>query len=152
VDAWIEDDHLVVLASSFARLRIPLAKLAPHLGRDRDQVRAFEIDEDGAFLYWAGADAHLGLDQLAAVVDPTFAIAMQRKSSEFNRQYGKAIRALRAESGVTQAAIAGVTARHLRRIECGQLGPTSAVLRSLAAAHRMDVTRYLAEVARRLTG
>ncbi len=150
VDAWIEENSLVVLFPAFDRLRVPLSKLAKYLGTNKDEIRTFEIDEDGSFLYWPHADVHLGPDQFHAMVDPTAAVTLQQRSSQFNKEYGEAIRSLREERGVKQTAIEGVTDRHLRRIEHGQLPVTSNVLRSLARAHGMDVSRYMAELAKRL--
>jgi hypothetical protein len=150
VDAWIEEDCLVVLFPAFDRLRVPLSKLAKRLGTDKDEIKAFEIDDDGSFLYWPHADVHLGPDHLRALVDPTSAITARQKSREFNREYGEAIRALRVEHGLKQTAVEGVTDRHLRRIEHGRLAVTSGVLQSLAKAHGMDVSHYMAELAKRL--
>ena len=150
VDAWIEEDCLVVLFPAFDRLRVPLSKLTKHLGTDKDEIKAFEIDEDGSFLYWPHVDVHLGPDQFHALVDPTSAIAARQKSRQFNREYGEAIRALREEHGLKQNAIQGVTDRHLRRIEHCQLPATSGVLESLAKAHGLEVSQYMAELAKRL--
>jgi hypothetical protein len=150
VDAWIEDDYLVVLFPAFDRLKVPLSKLTKHLGTNKDEIKAFEIDEDGSFLYWPHADVHLGPDQLHAIVDPTFVVALPQRSSQFHGEYGEAIRSLREEHGLKQTEIEGVTDRHLRRIEHGQLPATSGVLQSLADAHGMDISEYMAELARRL--
>ena len=151
VDAWIEDDDLVVLFPAFDRLRVPLSKLTKHLGTNKDEIRAFEIDEDGSFLYWPHADVHLGPDQLHAIVDPTSAVTLRQKSAQFNKEYGEAIRSLREERGLKQTAIEGITDRHLRRIEQGQLPVTSGVLQSLARAHGMEISQYMAELAKRVS-
>jgi hypothetical protein len=150
VDAWIEEDCLVVLFPAFDRLRVPLSKLTKHLGTNKDEIKAFEIDDDGSFLYWPRADVHLGPDQLRALVDPTSAITARQKSRQFNREYGQAIRELREGHGLKQTAIEGVTDRHLRRIEHGQVPVTSGTLQSLAKAHGMDISQYMAELAKRL--
>ncbi len=150
LDAWMEDDDLVVLVPAFDRLRVPVSKLVKYLGTNKDQIKAFEIDEDGSFLYWPHADVHLGADQLQAIVDPVSAITSRDKSLQFNREYGEAVRSLRDEHGVKQTAIEGVTDRHIRRIERGQVAVTSKVLQSLAKAHGMDVSQYMAELAKRL--
>jgi hypothetical protein len=150
VDAWVEDDYLVVLFSAFERIKVPLSKLSNEMGTGKGAIRAFEIDEDGSFLYWPHADVHLGPDQLHAMVDPTSAVVLGRKSRRFDREYGQAIRALREERRLNQTAIEGVTDRHLRRIEHGQLAPTSGVLECLAKAHGMDICQYMAELAKRL--
>jgi hypothetical protein len=150
VDAWIEEDCLIVLFPAFDRLRVPLSKLTKYLGTDKDEIKAFEIDDDGSFLYWPHVDVHLGPNQLHALVDPTAAIAARQKSRQFNREYGEAICALREEHGLRQNAIQGVTDRHLRRIEQGLLPVKSGLLESLATAHGLEVSAYMVELARRL--
>jgi hypothetical protein len=149
VDAWLENQDLVILSPFFERLSVPLHRLSKFLGNDREQVGDFAIDEDGSFLYWQHADVHLGWEQLLQLVDPTVAITAKAKSAEFNRRYGAAIRAFREEVGLRQADVAGLTDRHLRRIERGEQAASKAALQSLAAAHRMELGDYLNELARR---
>ncbi len=149
-DAWIEEANLVLLSPSFERLYVPTTALEEHLGSDGENLKAFEIDEDGSYLHWPHADAHLGWEQLRGIVDPATLVAAQRRSREFNVRYGAAIRRLREEHGHTQAGIKGIADRHLRRVEHGQVAATSSVLKSLAAAHDMSLSDYLAELAERL--
>jgi hypothetical protein len=150
VDAWIEESNLVVLAPGFERLHVPLAELQRHLGSEPESLAAFEVDEDGSYLYWPHADVHLGWTQLQSIVDPAMALAAQQRTQTFNRKYGAAIRALRVERGLTQGQIPGVADRHLRRVEHGQAAASSSVLRALAEAHAMSLADYLAELAKRL--
>lgn len=150
VDCWVEGDRLVVLSPAFDRLSVPLDDLAPLIGTDRDQVAAFEIDEDGRFLHWPHADVHLGWDQLVQIVDPAAALAARQSSEAFNRRYGAAIRALREECGLRQSDITGLTERHLRRVEQGQQAATRATLDALATAHALTLGDYLKQLAERL--
>ncbi len=151
VDAWVEAAQLVVLSPSFDRLSVPLESLAKYIGSESSKVAAFEIDEDGRFLHWPHSDAHLGWEQLRQIVDPASALADRQKSEHFNRQYGAAIRSLRAEQGLKQSDIAGVTDRHLRRVEHGEQSASKETLDTLAKAHGMTLAEYLEELAKRLS-
>jgi hypothetical protein len=147
--AWVEGECLVLLSPAFERLSVPLAKLTKLVGKSAKEIEAFEIDADGRFLFWPHADVHLGWEQMRQIVDPAAAVAAMEKTAQFNRDYGSAIRTLREEKGLKQAAIDGLSERHVRRIERGEQPVTSAALRALAKAHDMPVEEYLKEVARR---
>lgn len=145
--AWVEGEELVLLSARFERLPVSLKKLEKYIGKTKAKIRQFEIDEDGRFLFWPHADAHLGWEQMMQIVDPTSAVAAKKKTDDFNRKYGAAIRSLREEAELKQAAIAGLTERHLRRIEQGKQSATSAALKSLAKAHGMKIDDYMKELA-----
>jgi len=147
VDAWIENGQLVLLAPSFERLEVPLEKLNKLIGENEEQVPAFEIDEDGSFLYWPHADVHLGWDQFRQITDHTFALRAQARSRDFNVQYGKAIRRYREAHKLKQSEIEGVTDRHLRRIEHGQQAASKGVLEALAGAAGVSLDACLKELA-----
>src|SRR5205823_295253 len=91
VDAWIENEQLVLLSPSFARMIVPLEQIARFIGTDKSQVGTFEIDEDGRFLYWPHADVHLGWTQFRQIIDPASAVADIKKTEKFNQRYGTAI-------------------------------------------------------------
>ena len=150
VDAWIEQERLVLLAPSFARLGVPLEKLARFIGRNHAKVGSFEIDEDGRYLHWPHADVHLGWAQFRQLVDPTAALADVRKTKKFNQRYGAAIRAVREELGLKQADIHGVTERQLRRVEHGEQAASKATLEALAKAHTQSLEEYLEVLANRM--
>ena len=149
VDAWMEGDTLVVLSPSFDRLSVPASGLSTLLGMKSDRYKDFTIDEDGSFLYWAHIDLHLGWAQLQAIIHPTAALAAQQRTGDFNRRYGSAIRDFRTECGLKQSDVDGITDRHLRRIERGDIPARSTILRKLARGHELDLNDYLAELAGR---
>lgn len=150
VDAWVERDGLVLLSPSFERLSLPLGKLAKVVGKSKNQIKAFEIDRDGRFLFWPRSEVHLGWEQMEQIVDPARAVAAEEKTMEFNRTYGAAIRELREEKKLNQSAIDGLTERHIRRIEQGKQSVTSSALRALAKAHAVPIEDYLKELAKRI--
>lgn len=150
VDAWVENENLVLLSPSFDRLAVPLKELARFIGTDREQTEAFEIDEDGRFLFWPHADVHLGWEQLLQIVDPAAAVAAKQRSEQFNQRYGEAIRTLREKHGLTQSDIPGLTERHLRRVEHGELAASKTTLEALADAHGLRLDEYLRSLAQRM--
>jgi hypothetical protein len=147
VDAWIEDENIVLLSPSFRRLVVPLEKLAKLIGTDTERAAAFEIDEDGSFLFWPHADVHLGWEQFVQILDPAAAVAAKQQSRAFNKRYGGAIRAVREEHKLKQSEIAGLTERHLRRIEHGEQRASKKTLETLAHAHDLPLEAYLKKIA-----
>lgn len=150
VDAWVENESLVLLSPSFDRLAIPLKPLAPWIGTNVARIEAFEIDEDGRYLFWPHADVHLGWDQFLELVNPAAAVSARQKTEGFNKRYGSAIKTLREKSGLKQSEIAGVTERHLRRVEHGDQAATTGILEALSTAHGMSLDAYLRHLARAL--
>ncbi len=149
VDAWIEKANLALLEPSFDRLHVPLEQLEPYIGADPETVHAFELDEDGSFVYWPHADAYFGWEQCQELVDPLAALDAKQRAQEFNTRYGAAIEETRKAHGVRQKDVTGVTERHLRRVERGDVRASKAVLEALANAHGLSLEEYLSEVAGR---
>jgi hypothetical protein len=142
-------DHLVVRNCALKSFEVPFAAY-PGLSRIRPQERnEFDIDADGMFLHWPGADVHLTMDDVFEAADPRRkAEAMIRKTLE-DKSFGAAVRAFRTERGLLQRDISGISARHLRRIEHGFV-PGEDALNELAKAHKMDADAYLEAVTERM--
>jgi hypothetical protein len=153
VDAWWEGTTLVVVSPTpegFRKLRVPLEKLPVLQRLPQEQHQEFEIDEEGAFLYWPGGDIHLGWEQFEYAVDKAASLKAQQQTEAFNKAYGAAIRKLRREKGLRQSDMEGLTARQVGRIESGRRATLSA-LRKLAASHGMSVNEYMDELAKCLS-
>ena len=148
VDAWIEDEQLVLLSPLFVRLNVPLEKLSRFIGTGKSKASAFEIDEDGRFLFWPHSDAHLGWTQFQQIVDPASAIVDIKKTKQFNQMYGAAIRSLRESRNLKQSEIEGITDRQLRRVEKGDQAVSTPTLESLAKAHSLSLSDYLNELSK----
>ncbi len=148
-DAWIENGVLVLLSPSFERMFVPLETIAKYVGGDSEELKNFEIDEDGSFLYWPRVDVHLGWEQCLYSVDPAAALAAKNKTARFNKRYGAAVRSFREERGLTQGEIRGLTERHLRRVEKGEVLASKATLETLASSHELPLDEYMKEVAKR---
>jgi hypothetical protein len=153
VDAWWEEDTLVVASATkkgFKRLRVALDKLPVLQGMTKAQRDQFEIDEDGAFIYWPSHDIHLGWEQFGNAVDKAARLKIQQETVAFNQAYGAAIKGLRKESDLRQSDIQGLTARQVGRIEAGECRATLSAIRKFASAHKMDTSEYMDELAKRL--
>gem|GEM_PF-1767771 len=146
VDAWIEGEDLVLLSPAFERMRVPRSMLVRFLGESDTDFSEFEMDEDGRFLYWPHSDTHMGWKQLEQLLDPAVAIQDEKKTEQFKRRYGQAIRSLREETGLKQTDIPGLTDRQLRRIEQGLQLVTSKALKALALAHKLNIADYMKEL------
>jgi transcriptional regulator with XRE-family HTH domain len=149
LDVRIEGDELrVVSAPSLKRLRIPSCDLPSLRGRSDEDLRRFEIDDDGSFIYWPRLDVHLGWEQLLQASNPAEALKAKQQSKDFNRGFGHAIRKLRNELNISQEQIGGLTARQVSRIEKGECRATSSALAKLAAAHKLSTNEYMDRLAR----
>ena len=109
---------------------------------------AFEVAADGSFIYWPTPDIHLDLDAIRGAGDPEYGEKQAAARLAHDERYGSAVAAFRTERGLRQTDIAGLSERQVRRIEKGER-PTVSALRSLARAHKLDLSKYLAEVAAR---
>ncbi|HCO93665.1 MAG TPA: hypothetical protein DIU00_06910, partial [Phycisphaerales bacterium] len=110
IDARWEEDTLVVVSpikNRFVKLRVPLEKLSVLQGHNREEHMNFEIDEDGAFIYWPDLDIHLGWEQFEQAIDPSACVKAKQQSEVFNKAYGLAIRELRQKSQLRQSDIKG---------------------------------------------
>ena len=147
LDAQIIDGHLKVTSTAFDRLEVALARIPALAQQPPASTSSFEIDEEGAYLYWPDADVHLGWEQLVQITNPAAALKAKQKSTAFNQRYGAAIRAVRQAHGVDVKAVPGLSSRQLTRIEAGECRMTSAAAAKLAKAHGMDPNQYLSHLA-----
>ncbi len=150
IDARWEGDTLLVVSpmrNFFNKLRVPLAKLPVLQGHRREKLENFEIDEDGAFIYWPDLDIHLGWEQFEQAVDPRAYLKAKQQSEAFNKTYGIAVRELREKSELRQSDIKGLTPRQIGRIERGECRATHNALSKLAKAHEMSISDYMNKLA-----
>jgi hypothetical protein len=150
IDARWEADDLVVVSpieNRFIKLRVPLEKLSVLQGHRREKLENFEIDEDGAFIYWPDLDLHLGWEQFEQAVDQRAYLKAKQQSEAFNRIYGIAIRELREKSELRQSDIKGLTPRQVGRIERGECRATHNALSKFAKAHEMSISDYMNKLA-----
>lgn len=150
LDAYWHERRLVVRSANWDRLSVPI-ELIPSLRHAApEDLRDFQIDEDGSFLYWPKLDVHLGWAQLAEAANPALALKAKQESAAFNRKYGAAIRKRREKAGLTQGDIKGLTQRQVGRIERGECRATLKALQKLAAAHGMPANAYMDRLSRGL--
>ena len=143
------DDRLLVVTCAFDEFEIGFGAY-PALRRLLPGERArFEVEEDGMFLHWRDAGVHLTVDDLRLATDPVLRARAEARRLTHDQSFGAAVRGLRESSGIAQSRVAGLSARHLRRIENGYVPGDEAIL-ALAAAHGMDPDAYLEAVSERM--
>ena len=147
LDATIQSDVLHLVSPEFTRLEVPRAFIPELRAAEPSQVADFDLDDDGAFVYWPNLDLHLGWYQLLQLVDPKAAQNASRKRDQFNAQYGKAVRAVRNAAGIRSSDIAGLTEKELGQIEKGECLLTSDAIEALARAHGSKPNEYLQSLA-----
>lgn len=147
IDAYLAEDKIFVRGPRHRMLHVPLGSIHALKGQLRAVLQNFEVDPDGSFIHWPELDVHLGWNQFLQAVDPAELRKSQQRSAEFNVRYGAAIRRVREAAGISQAKVAGLTDRQIRRIEQGICRATTGTLKALAKAHGLDVNAYLDKLA-----
>ncbi len=104
----------------------------------------FVISEEGGRISWPAYDIDLGLDSIKYILHPE---PFKEIASKHNITYGLAIRKFRKLKKIRQYQIPGVSERHLRRIENGQMAANYKCLQALAKAHKMTMNDYLNQLA-----
>lgn len=150
LNATLEGNELFVVSTNFDKLRIPVDQVPPLKNAPPATLKRFEIDEDGAFIFWPDLDLHLGWEQLASIKSPLAALKAQQKQNAFNKRFGLAVQSLRAEYGLRQADVKKLSERQLQRIENGECRATSRALAALSEAHGLSLNDYLEKLAHRL--
>lgn len=145
------DDKLMVLSCALDKYEVKFDDI-PALKRiAKNERRHFTIAENGSYIHWPVDDIHLDLETFRIAVDPAYREEAVGRRAVHDRRYGAAIGTLRQRVGLRQSDIEGLSDRQVRRIEGGERTSVQA-LRLLAAAHRMDFSEYLNELARIVNG
>ena len=105
------------------------------------------LDPDGSFIHWPDINVHLDWNQFLQAVEPAELHKAQQRSTGFNRRYGAAIRKLRAQAGIPQAKVEGITERQLRRIEQGDNERTARPGEGSTVKDITDAVMYLTDAA-----
>ena len=145
----VDDRTLVVWSCEPRRYEIPVGEIPALASLDAHALQKFELSASGSRIHWPTGDIDLNLDSLRAQVDPAIRRKHELELREEAARYGDAIRQVRMEKGLTQAAIDGLSDRQVRRLEEGHTIPHSATLAKLASAHGMSTNDYLSELASR---
>ena len=142
-DATILEDLLFVRTCALETVEVELQELKPLRKASREALLSFEVDQDGAALYWPELDVHLDLEAIQVARDPSLRQKYQRERLVDDQLMGKAIKAIREEAGLRQSDIEGVSPRQIRRIENGEVRARSTTLKSFAEAHGLSFNDYL---------
>jgi hypothetical protein len=147
-EAALSGDRLFVLSCALDRLEVPVRQVAPLARLARRDLARFVVAPDGSYIHWPRPDIHLDLEALHYAIDPAARVQADLRRAAHDRRFGAAVAAVRADHGLSQAGIPGVSERQVRRIEHGSM-PRVATLRLLARAHGLSLETYLGKVADR---
>ena len=150
LDARLEDGILHVISPDFTRLNVPIAKIPEFKNVESSKIQAFEIDEDGSFIYWPELDVHLGWAQLQQMVNPEAALKASQKSREFNKRHGRAVQKVREQAGLKPGGISGISGKQLQRIENGECRLPSNAIEVLSRSHKLAPNEYMKRLAEAL--
>jgi hypothetical protein len=144
--ATVSEQSLCVLACDLNVFNVPFSANYALRSIPETERANFELDTDGSFLYWESKDIHLDLESLKVAIDPDLRARFMAEKIHYDRRYGKAIAAVRKSHKLKQTEIAGISARHIGRIEKGAR-PKLETLKKLAQGHGLEVNDYLNKVA-----
>ena len=150
LDARVEDGILHVVSPNFDRLDVPTAQIPALRNAEVSKLQDFEIDDDGAFIYWPELDVHLGWSQLHQLVSPEAALKASQKSEAFNKRYGKAVQKVRQSAGLKPSEVPGLSEKQLGRVERGECRLTSNAIEALSKAHKLAPNEYMRKLAETL--
>ncbi len=150
LNATIQNAVLRLVSPNLERLDVSISEIPQLKNLPASDLQAFQIDEDGSFIYWPSVDVHLGWNQLQHLVDPGAALKAAQKSRDFNKLYGRAVRHLREKAGISASEVKGISEKQLRRIEAGDCRLTSNAIEALSEAHGMKGNAYLQKLAESL--
>ncbi len=145
-DAAVFGDTLYVQDCSLNTLKIPFSEMSMLRRIPVENRHNFTIDSDGSCLAWDASDVHLGLESFRIAIDPKEAAKAEAFKLACDARYGAAIASFRNKSGLKQSDIAGISDRHLRRVENGEHASIK-IIELLATAHGLSVNDYMNKVA-----
>lgn len=150
VDAYVLDQALVVVLGDFTIREFPQDRLPVVCELPAADFRNFDIHTSGSYLFWPAADVHMGPSQMLQAVDPMYLteIEIERYAME---KVSVALRQMREERGLTQGEIAGLSERHVRRLENEEFRLTVDAAESYAETFGASLDEFLDDLSGRVS-
>lgn len=146
-DVAVTDTTVFVMTCAFQRLEVDVAAVPALKLLTSVQLRDFQVAPDGNYVYWPAADVHLDADAFRVAADPGYRENARIEQMKRLADFGSRVRQLRKKQGLAASQVPGVSERQMRRIELGEFFPRVDTLSKLAAAHQLELDRYLAVLA-----
>lgn len=150
LDAYVLGEFLVVVLGDMTVREFPISKLPRVGGFEPKALGHFEIDSAGSYLYWPDQDVHLGPSQMLQAVDPMYLADIEIRRYEMAR-VSLALLDMRNGRQLKQTDIAGLSERHVRRLEREEVRLTVDAATKFARAFGMTLSDFLDELSERLT-
>lgn len=145
--AALEGDDLVVWSCEPREFRCRVSDIPALKGLSKSRLKKFSVSSSGSRLRWPDEDIDLNLETFRELSDPEVLKANQERFRREAKGYGAAIKMLRKRQGLKQGEIPGLSERHVRRLESGEVYPHSTTLDKLASAHDLPPAEYVRQLA-----
>ncbi len=145
-DAHLVENFLVVMSCSTKTYEIELSKIAALSRKSGRDVRSFQVEKDGSYVYWPSLDVHLDMESIRGLSDPNYPEKAKQERVQSDQLFGQAVADVRRKHGLRQSDIKGLSERQVRRVETGAR-PRVSTLNLFAKAHSLSTNDYLNEVA-----
>lgn len=145
--ASLNDDELVVWSCEPREFRCRVSDIPALKGLSKTRLKKFSVSSSGSRLRWPDEDIDLNLEAFRELSDPKVLEANQLHFRREAKGYGAAIKLLRRRKGLKQGEIPGLSERHVRRLESGEVYPHSTTLDKLASAHDLPPAEYVRQLA-----
>lgn len=150
VDAYVLWSDLWVVLGDMSIRCIPKSQVSFLGGLSKEELQDFQIHSSGSYLLWEAKDLRVGASQLVQAVDPMHLadVVIERYAAE---KMSLALKMLREEKGLTQSDIAGLSDRHVRRLENEEVRLTSVTAKKYSEAFGTSISEFLDQLGRCLS-
>jgi hypothetical protein len=145
--ATLEGDEFVVWSCEPREFRGRVSDIPALKGLSKSRLKKFLVSTSGSRLRWPDEDIDLNLETFRELSDPEVLEANQERFRWEAKGYAEAIKVLRKRKGLKQGGIPGLSERHVRRLESGEVYPHSTTLDKLASAHDLPPAEYVRQLA-----
>lgn len=148
----LPNGKLRVISCDFKKYDIDISNIKSLKAMDSKELKNFEIEKYGSYIYWPEKDVHLDLTSFKAAVDPDFKKKLLKKSLSKNKEFGNMMKAFRVSKGLSQKDFGGdISERQLRRYESGEQWPTFKTFEKISQIFGLSVHEYLRQLEKYVT-
>lgn len=145
VDAYVLWRDLWVVLGDMSIRCFPTNQVSFLAGLSEEKLQDLQVHSSGSYLLWESIDLRVGASQLIQAVDPMHLadVVIERYAAE---KMSLALRLLREAKGLTQSEIAGLSDRHVRRLENEEVRLTSETAQKYSQAFGTSIGEFLGQL------
>lgn len=145
IDAYVVGGSLTVFMGDLTIRDFPIDQVPSLRSLEPELLRAVEVDIDGSFVTWPDTDIHLGPSQLLQAVDPSKLAEIEIERFRFENS-AMALKHMRAERGLRQRDIQGLSERQVSRLENAESRLTADAAEKWASSLELSMGDFLDEL------